>query len=105
MQKSEIKDYELQLTDGWYSCPARVDPPMVRLIDKGKIQVGTKLVTQGAILANCDEGISPLEVSDLLFLPQTKGHSLIRMRNKSSHNKLYQTFLFTFMQLILVPKV
>ncbi|KAK6629416.1 hypothetical protein RUM43_003233 [Polyplax serrata] len=69
VQKSEIKDYELQLTDGWYSCPARVDPPMVRLIDKGKIQVGTKLVTQGAILANCDEGISPLEVSDLSFLP------------------------------------
>lgn len=40
---------------------------MTKIIEKGKISVGTKLITQGAVLVNCEQGMSPLEVS--LMLP------------------------------------
>ncbi|KAG7189495.1 hypothetical protein KM043_017189 [Ampulex compressa] len=60
--------WKLSLTDGWYSISAKIDHDMIRNIASGKVREGTKLVTYGAELLNCDEGCSPLEISDSVCL-------------------------------------
>ncbi|XP_060520211.1 uncharacterized protein LOC132698258 [Cylas formicarius] len=59
--------YELELTDGWYAVRTVIDRPLCDQIDRGKLRVGTKIITCGAELSNC-EACSPLEVSDLAYL-------------------------------------
>lgn len=51
------------LTDGWYSIQASIDQAMMKHIISGKIKEGTKLLTYGSELLNCDQGCSPLEVN------------------------------------------
>ncbi|XP_063241128.1 uncharacterized protein LOC134541540 [Bacillus rossius redtenbacheri] len=59
--KRDTGPYELELTDGWYSVMASVDHEMCRLIEAKVVSVGTKLITYGAELLNCDQGCLPLE--------------------------------------------
>ncbi|XP_049786303.1 breast cancer type 2 susceptibility protein-like [Schistocerca cancellata] len=54
-------NYELELTDGWYSIGCTVDMEMCHLIEAGRVAVGTKLVTHSAELVNCEQPCSPLE--------------------------------------------
>ncbi|GLG98706.1 uncharacterized protein GBIM_05307, partial [Gryllus bimaculatus] len=61
-------DCELLLTDGWYSVTGAVDREMCRLVHSGQVAVGTKLITHGAELVNCDEGCSPLEAPSAVRL-------------------------------------
>jgi hypothetical protein len=60
--------YELELTDGWYSVTAVVDQELCQRIQRGTVAVGTKLISYGAELLNCEQGCSPLQVSCLLFM-------------------------------------
>ncbi|XP_076244106.1 breast cancer type 2 susceptibility protein homolog isoform X2 [Calliopsis andreniformis] len=50
------------LTDGWYSVQASIDQAMITNILSSKVREGTKLITYGSELLNCDEGCPPLEV-------------------------------------------
>ena len=51
----------VELTDGWYAVEAILDPEMVSLATKNKLQVGMKLCVQQASLVDWTSGISPLE--------------------------------------------
>ncbi|XP_012140339.2 breast cancer type 2 susceptibility protein [Megachile rotundata] len=53
---------KVMVTDGWYSIQADIDYAMVTNIISGKVKEGTKLVTYGSELLNCEQGCSPLEV-------------------------------------------
>lgn len=64
--------YELELTDGWYGLTAVVDQELCQRIHRGTIAVGTKLISYGAELLNCEQGCSPLEVSHLLITVSSK---------------------------------
>ncbi|KZC14059.1 Breast cancer type 2 susceptibility protein like protein [Dufourea novaeangliae] len=55
---------KLTLTDGWYSVQAVIDQAMIKNIISGKLKEGTKLITYGSELLNCDQGCSPLEVPE-----------------------------------------
>lgn len=61
---------ELLLTDGWYCVKACIDKLLSKYVNEGKISVGTKLVTHGAELVNCEQGISPWEVR--IFIQKLK---------------------------------
>nr|XP_049707075.1 breast cancer type 2 susceptibility protein [Helicoverpa armigera] len=52
---------ELLLSDGWYCIMTTIDKMLAQLVCQGRIVVGTKLVTNGAELVNCEQGISPWE--------------------------------------------
>lgn len=56
--------YELELTDGWYAIRTIIDGPLNDAIKRQKLQIGFKIVTQGAELINC-EGCHPLQVNSL----------------------------------------
>ncbi|XP_076669927.1 uncharacterized protein LOC143369629 [Andrena cerasifolii] len=58
----------LILTDGWYSVQASIDQAMIKNIMSGKLKEGTKLMTYGSELLNCDQGCSPLEVPENVCL-------------------------------------
>ncbi|XP_037034626.1 breast cancer type 2 susceptibility protein homolog [Bradysia coprophila] len=55
-------EYEVELSDGWYSLSSTLDFGMKRLVNEGKIKIGTKLVIQGANTINLSEGCHPLDV-------------------------------------------
>ncbi|CAH0547239.1 unnamed protein product [Brassicogethes aeneus] len=59
--------YELELTDGWYAIKTVVDDPLSFQVFKRKIQVGTKLITSGAEVYNCD-GCYPLETTNIVYM-------------------------------------
>lgn len=59
---------ELLVSDGWYTCPARTDCALNNAIKSGKIRVGTKIMTIGAELMGCEQGVPPLEVRVFYFL-------------------------------------
>jgi len=56
--------YELEVTDGWYGLTAVVDQQQCHRIHHGTVAVGTKLISYGAELLNCEQGCSPLELSN-----------------------------------------
>ncbi|KAF9412857.1 hypothetical protein HW555_008761, partial [Spodoptera exigua] len=58
---SSTNNMELLLTDGWYCIKANIDKMLAQYVCQGKIVVGTKLVTNGAELVNCEQGVSPWE--------------------------------------------
>ncbi|XP_043585312.1 breast cancer type 2 susceptibility protein homolog isoform X3 [Bombus pyrosoma] len=60
----KISSKKLILTDGWYSVQASIDQAMMKHITSGKIKEGTKLLTYGCELLNCDQGCSPLEIAE-----------------------------------------
>ena len=65
MDKDE-SNFEIELTDGWYSVWTNIDPAMINLIKQGKVKIGTKLVSQSIELLNCADGCDPLEVLIIL---------------------------------------
>lgn len=52
----------VELSDGWYSIRASLDPPMSRLIRSRRIGVGDKLIMHGVEMVGNEDGCSPLEV-------------------------------------------
>lgn len=56
----KTNNIELLVSDGWYSVKATTDRLLARMVRSGKIVVGTKVMTCGAELLNC-EGVSPWE--------------------------------------------
>lgn len=58
----------IELTDGWYSLPAILDPPLKGMIRCGKITIGTKLMIYGAELTGDSEACHPLEAPGNLAL-------------------------------------
>ncbi|KAJ8707792.1 hypothetical protein PYW07_011469 [Mythimna separata] len=59
---------ELLLTDGWYCIKASIDKMLAQLVCQGKIVVGSKIVTNGAELVNCEQGVSPWEDTSAIRL-------------------------------------
>ena len=58
----------IELTDGWYSLPAVLDPPLRHMVRAGRIAVGTKLLIHGAELVGSGDPCHPLEVPPTLCL-------------------------------------
>jgi breast cancer 2 susceptibility protein len=52
---------KIELTDGWYSIQAILDPKLSEFVQRGLIKVGSKLLTSNAQLIGADEGIDPLD--------------------------------------------
>ncbi|XP_026734692.1 breast cancer type 2 susceptibility protein homolog [Trichoplusia ni] len=70
---------ELLLTDGWYCIMSTPDKMLAQLVCDGKITVGTKIVTNGAELVNCEQGVSPWEDTSAVRL-KIFGNSTRRAR-------------------------
>lgn len=58
------------VTDGWYTIPITYDFPMLHYLTRGLVKEGTKIVTYGAELQNCERGCHPLEVQTKIILKQ-----------------------------------
>ena len=56
-------EYNLELTDGWYSIGGVLDSRLSDLLSAGKIKVGSKLLTCNAKLEGPDDGVDPLDSS------------------------------------------
>ncbi|KAL0858900.1 hypothetical protein ABMA27_011331 [Loxostege sticticalis] len=70
---------ELLLTDGWYCVKAVIDKMLAKLVYDEKITVGCKIVTNGAELMNCEQGVSPWEDTSSVRL-KIYGNSTRRAR-------------------------
>ncbi|KAJ8667332.1 hypothetical protein QAD02_008994 [Eretmocerus hayati] len=53
--------WRVEATDGWYDIPLTIDNAMQSYIVSGKIKEGTKIVTYGAELLDCERGFHPLD--------------------------------------------
>ncbi|KAJ9574867.1 hypothetical protein L9F63_007962 [Diploptera punctata] len=62
IKPGENEQYELELTDGWYGIITSVDQELTKRIHRGTVSIGTKLISYGAELVNCEQACSPLEV-------------------------------------------
>ena len=51
----------VELTDGWYSVAAKLDAPLLQLLQRGRITVGDKLRVFNASLAGASDACTPLE--------------------------------------------
>ncbi|XP_014234044.1 uncharacterized protein LOC106657181 isoform X1 [Trichogramma pretiosum] len=56
-----LQKWKIEATDGWYSIPLAIDNPMTNYVQAGKIKEGTKILTYGAELCDCERGFHPLE--------------------------------------------
>ncbi|KAM3955411.1 LOW QUALITY PROTEIN: uncharacterized protein ACR2FA_010681 [Aphomia sociella] len=70
---------ELLLSDGWYCVKACIDKMLAKYVGSGKIKIGTKLITNGAELLNCPQGIAPWEDTSTVRL-KIYGNSTRRAR-------------------------
>ncbi|XP_052749159.1 breast cancer type 2 susceptibility protein homolog [Galleria mellonella] len=78
--KSEVcTNTELLLSDGWYCIRACVDKILIKYLRNGKIKIGTKLMTYGAELLNCEQGVAPWEDTSAVRL-KIYGNSTRRAR-------------------------
>ncbi|XP_058793270.1 uncharacterized protein LOC131665410 [Phymastichus coffea] len=59
--KLGLSRWKVEATDGWYDIPLTVDSAMANYISTGKIKEGTKIITYGAELMECERGFFPLE--------------------------------------------
>ncbi|KAJ9094408.1 hypothetical protein QFC21_005947 [Naganishia friedmannii] len=55
-----VPESYLELTDGWYTIRANVDPPLSRALKTGKLRVGSKIGVSGAKLDASREGTEVL---------------------------------------------
>ncbi|GBP30962.1 Breast cancer type 2 susceptibility protein homolog [Eumeta japonica] len=76
---SSNANVELELTDGWYTIKATIDDLLKRMVSVGRIRIGTKIITQGAELVNCDQGVAPWEDTTNVRL-KIYGNSTRRVR-------------------------
>lgn len=51
----------VEVTDGWYNVQATLDHELSSQVASGRITVGTKLVTSGAVMKGAEDGIDPLD--------------------------------------------
>ena len=51
----------VELTDGWYNVQATLDNELSSQVASGRIVVGTKLITSGAVMKGAEDGIDPLD--------------------------------------------
>lgn len=58
----------IELTDGWYSLPCALDPPLKQMVKSRKITVGTKLLIYGAELIGQSNPAHPLEMPPGCYL-------------------------------------
>ncbi|XP_059613243.1 breast cancer type 2 susceptibility protein homolog [Phlebotomus argentipes] len=56
------------LSDGWYKITGKLDAMLTKMVKWRRISAGTKLITQGCKLVNCDEPQAPLAASATLEL-------------------------------------
>ncbi|CAL8351587.1 unnamed protein product [Lota lota] len=56
------------LTDGWYAIKAQLDAPLTAMLQRGRLELGGKLVVYGAELVGSQDGCSPLEAPEGLML-------------------------------------
>ncbi|XP_078313814.1 uncharacterized protein LOC111129947 isoform X3 [Crassostrea virginica] len=61
-------EVRVELTDGWYCIPAKLDLPFLSLINRRRLQTGSKLCTSGAELVGSQDPSSPLEAPASLQL-------------------------------------
>jgi hypothetical protein len=54
----------LEVSDGWHSVKANVDPVLSEYVENGLIKPGTKLLISNALLVGEPDGIDPLDVGD-----------------------------------------
>uniref|UniRef100_K1RH48 Breast cancer type 2 susceptibility-like protein n=1 Tax=Magallana gigas TaxID=29159 RepID=K1RH48_MAGGI len=68
--KQTVLDPEVtvELSDGWYCIPAKLDVPLLDLINRRRIQTGHKLCTTGAELVGSQDPCTPLEAPASLQL-------------------------------------
>ncbi|MBN3281661.1 BRCA2 protein, partial [Polyodon spathula] len=66
--KKEVPVGVIEVTDGWYGINVLLDPPLVALLQKGKLAVGNKIVTHGAELVGSQDACTPLEAPESLML-------------------------------------
>jgi breast cancer 2 susceptibility protein len=52
---------DLELTDGWYSVKAVLDPDLIKCVQSGKIAIGAKLRIVNAQLEGGSDAVTPLE--------------------------------------------
>ena len=62
-QMSTIEEIRLELSDGWYAIAALLDCVLTKLVEKGMIQVGSKILICNAQLVGSDDGVDPLDDS------------------------------------------
>ncbi|XP_061173343.1 breast cancer type 2 susceptibility protein-like, partial [Saccostrea echinata] len=67
-QAPQETEVTVELTDGWYCIPAKLDVPLLDLVNKKRIQTGHKLCTSGAELVGSQEPCSPFEAPASLQL-------------------------------------
>ncbi|XP_012578697.1 PREDICTED: breast cancer type 2 susceptibility protein [Condylura cristata] len=58
----------IELTDGWYAIKAQLDPPLLALLNNGRLIVGQKIIIHGAELVGSPDACSPLEAPETLML-------------------------------------
>ncbi|XP_043928772.1 breast cancer type 2 susceptibility protein homolog [Protopterus annectens] len=58
----------VEVTDGWYSIKALLDPPLTALLHRGRLAVGYKIIVHGAELLGSQDACTPLEASDSVML-------------------------------------
>jgi breast cancer 2 susceptibility protein len=58
---TEPNKFKIELSDGWYSIQAALDDSLSDFVEKGWINVGTKLLISNAQLFGAEDGIEPLD--------------------------------------------
>ena len=60
-KQESVEEVRLELTDGWYAVSTLLDFVLTNLVDKGTIQVGSKIMICNAQLVGSDDGVDPLD--------------------------------------------
>ncbi|MGH0159064.1 UNVERIFIED_CONTAM: hypothetical protein FKN15_067209 [Acipenser sinensis] len=87
--KKEVPVGIIEVTDGWYGINVLLDPPLVALLQKGKLAVGNKIVTHGAELVGSQDACTPLEAPESLMLKwmEKKPNGVYLFRNDRAEER------------------
>ncbi|KAM4701523.1 breast cancer type 2 susceptibility protein [Discoglossus pictus] len=71
--KSESSDSKpvpavIEVTDGWYSIKALLDPALTALLRRGRMFIGQKIIVHGAELTGSEDACTPLEAPESIML-------------------------------------
>ncbi|XP_053564435.1 breast cancer type 2 susceptibility protein [Bombina bombina] len=69
-ESAEVKPASaiIEVTDGWYSIKALLDPALTALLRRGRLFIGQKIVVHGAELTGSDDACTPLEAPETIML-------------------------------------